>query len=855
MKVMIRLLSMLTLALCLAACSDDIEKEFRPSGSIEEEEGTLVSVFTLKVETAGNEENVEGTRNVTFHISAPARDIDLTFSGSLSPELTLGPLGKRILLNCRLRLDDVSIPDGEYYLVITGDNLPDYGAFKIKVLDRTITEIGRSTYHYNFLKGEGTQENPYQIADVSQFSSFMNDLYHDPDHGLGLYFIQTGDISLLWDNSDGVVGVTTFQGCYDGNGHSITSMEWQKVSHKYPDCSDTNIGLFRTLCNATVKNLTITEAKFVDIARNGGMLAGCAFGCNTLENLHIQGNISGKGEYIGGVVGFVQGTMNVSGVTVEKGSEVWGHGSNTGGFFGYFEPSGDSSVKGIECRATVMGADNVGGLCGMGRSTRSVTVEDVKFDGYVNGTVNVGGLFGYLESLTVHNVQVGCSDYVVVRGLENVGGIAGRMTNATLSDTQAFDFAKGKDGVLVIPAPGRFKSSCHADVYADKVVGGLAGYALNSKLLHISSSAGVESAGERVGGLVGYMEDTNNESRFEDCTFTGTLVSPSSNCVGGIVGYFSSTDGGLFLDCVNYSSISGANCTAGICGYLLKDHNNNSGARNLLDLTWAVNAGNVSGANNVGGIVGEAYFPTSNHNHYDKMDYEIEMAYCMNAAQVIAAGGDSEQGLGGIVGRTGVVTYIYRCANHGLVEAHGKLHAVGGIIGRIGRDSSAFDGVYYNTLVTECVNTGTVNSTNRDPRLGGIGGYGEESAGTENGITWSRNSGHILADQKDDTGGILGCTDTSTVVKGNFNCGKVDHGNAILGTHKSLTGGLISLNYYLEGTGGTWPSSGTTGLSKSKYTEKGYYHGWDFDKVWEMTSDGPNLRYNYWRDPASASIE
>ncbi len=745
-----------TISLLITGCSKDNTPEFEPTGTIEEEDGEQVSVFNLNI---GTDDDLTGTHEVTFHITALRLETYYSFPGTIRVDKVVSGNISDFALRCRMKLRDFDVPDGDYFISITGESLPNFGAFKIKLFDRTITQLQRSTYAYNGLNGEGTKEKPYLIGNPYDFDAFIIHLHGDPDHGYGLYFRQTNDID-LWDRTDGVVGVAPFQGTYDGNGHTLSRPRWKQPSKKYPDSGVSEIGLFKTLCSATVRDLTITEAEFTNISRNGGILAGCAKGSVTLENIHVQGKVNVIGENAGGLIGYANGGVTVTGASVEN----------------------ESSVS---------------ALC-------------------------------------------------------NAGGFIGRMENVTVTDSQSFDFQKNSAGVFEIPGPGTFTSSCNATVTSEIAAGGITGFAKNSKILHISSSASV-SAKQQLGGIVGYLEDTDNSSRLEDCTFTGKIEAPSAECVGGIAGYINTLNGGRLQDCVTYSSITGGNTTGGIIGYIIKSHDANEGAKNLIEVQWTANASRVEGGNNVGGIVGEIYYPHG-YNLIDK--YEINIANSVNVGELIARGGDSEQGLGGIVGRTGVLTQIYASANHGKIEARGKLHGVGGIVGRLGRDYTANqEYICYNTKVIECINTGDISATNRDPRIGGIAGYGEEGDYQTNGIWNSRNSGTITADQNDDTGGILGCTDRETTLTHNFNNGKIEHGNVILGTHKFNCEANCFNNFYLEGTGKTWPSYAGHALSAKQITDKSKYNKWDFDTIWEMTSDGPNLRNNKWRNPASAVIK
>ncbi len=792
MKLLKKIFAFIFILLFIAGCSDEPGQLTSGSG-IEEVDGETFSVFNLDSNT---DAEITGTHEVMFHISNLKLEKDFSFPGTITGERNFSGGMAGIRIRCRLLLKDFDVPNGEYFISISGEGIPALGAFKIRVLNKTITAVGRSAYQYTDLNGEGTLESPYQVGSANEFEKFISMLHSDPDHGYGIYFAQTADISFE-TLIDGVAGVAPFQGTYDGQGHKLEGLQWRERSSKYEDSGDRGIGLFTTICNATVRNLNITRVEFSHISQMGGFLAGIAKGKNTLENISAEGVLSVRGDYAGGLIGYVQGTLTASGITI-------------------------------------------------GNSTS------------ISGINYTGGLFGYLENgnVSLNNVEMGESTAMEVIGREYVGGIAGFMVKSTLSGTQIFDFATNSAGVMEIPAPDGFASSYGGMVYGGNKVGGLVGYAHDSKLLQLASSAFIDADGEDVGGVVGYFEDASNVGLIEDCIFNGKITPHFNKNTGGIVGQFRSANGGRIQDCVNYSSFVGGDRTGGICGYLYKEHNTASGTKNLVQVSWAVNAGKVEGRGNVGGIIGEAHLLDDNKQYSYIMTYEIDINSCMNAGDVIAFGGDSGKDLGGIAGRSGALTQFYACANHGTIEVQGKLHAAGGIVGCAGRNYGHEERDFYNTKVIECINTGTMNATDKSAWIGGIAGYAEEGTGNTNGIWSCRNSGTITANQNDDTGGILGYIDWDSVLSGCFNNGRVEHGNAILGTHKVFGLGtwLDPKCYYLEGSGKSWPSDHTFSIPQSQIADASKYVGYDFTTIWEITPDGPNLRRNKWRDPASAII-
>ena len=127
-----RFLSCVVILLVAISCSDDIAEETNPTGSVEEENGELISVFNLCADG-----ELTGTHTVIFHVSAPQLDAYYSFTGTITPERGVTVNGRDITLLCRLNLKDFKIPDGDYFISISGENLPNLGTHKVRFFDNT----------------------------------------------------------------------------------------------------------------------------------------------------------------------------------------------------------------------------------------------------------------------------------------------------------------------------------------------------------------------------------------------------------------------------------------------------------------------------------------------------------------------------------------------------------------------------------------------------------------------------------------------------------------------------------------------------------------------------------------------
>jgi hypothetical protein len=154
----------------------------------------------------------------------------------------------------------------------------------------------------SFAGGDGSQDNPYKIANAGQLALMAkNGRYLAKGGGIAdsEYFELTGDIDLggkEWIS----LGYAKFHGHFDGNGHIIRNMRQSKISE---DHDLFNLGLFDFI-GGEVRNLGIENASVY--ASPGysfmtGILSSTARG-GVIENCYTTGESSGSG-FIGIMAG------------------------------------------------------------------------------------------------------------------------------------------------------------------------------------------------------------------------------------------------------------------------------------------------------------------------------------------------------------------------------------------------------------------------------------------------------------------------------------------------------------------------------------------------------------------------
>ena len=178
---------------------------------------------------------------------------------------------------------------------------------------------------------------------------------------------------------------STFQGIFDGNGHSISGL--------YMSTSSTNQGMFGVLgTGAKIKNFTLNNSYFSNSANEG-------FGT-------IAGSVTGTDVEISGV------TCNA---TIAGGTTI-----KVGGFVG--------QVATVNAKLTMTD-------CILGNSA------SINVSGSSNAK-HVGGMIGYVGINTVEVELTNCTNNAQITARTNIGGMIGYFLNATTTLTRCTNSGK-----------------------------------------------------------------------------------------------------------------------------------------------------------------------------------------------------------------------------------------------------------------------------------------------------------------------------------------------------------------------------------------------------------------------------
>jgi hypothetical protein len=200
-----------------------------------------------------------------------------------------------------------------------------------------------------FAGGDGSPNNPYQIATAGQLNEVRN--YLDK------HFILTADINLdvaPYNTGKGwkPIGnnISSFDGNVNGNGHTIDGLFINRPSTDY-------VGLFRITNGATIESVGLTNVDVTGDEYVGG-LVGLNFDNSFITNSYATGNVTGT-EDVGGLVGVNAESSSI--LDSYATGSVTGDGVN-GGLVGL---NWNSSITSSYATGSVTGKSFVGGFLGI----------------------------------------------------------------------------------------------------------------------------------------------------------------------------------------------------------------------------------------------------------------------------------------------------------------------------------------------------------------------------------------------------------------------------------------------------------------------------------------------------------
>ena len=512
--------------------------------------------------------------------------------------------------------------------------------------------------------GSGTQMDPYIVSDCVQLDAISSNLSASykiiPTSG------NTIDCAGINFQPIGMNVEGGFTGTLDGNNVTVENLVINQ-----PVIA--NVGLFSSVYEATIKNLTLS-AGTVTGEYQVGSFVGMVSGGVTLQNLSSDLAVSAVDDYDeAGIVGYANindgassvfsnltytgtvdtpegnlggiiGQLNVSNpdtlVTID-------HATVTGGFIGVSKGGDSVDVGGIVGEALV-DVESDGGQAGLiiSNATVSSTISTT------SNSYQVGGLIGQLQADSEYGNGVvnliGNNVTSNVSGGSSIGGFIGA--------AGVYDY----NGGMTLLIDQDTSSGTITSTYSN-VSGGI-GYAnlyiqsdsVNQIKITNSSVSGTVTGDGFVGGFIGGTQGegpgiTVNSSSGQG---SGGLVMQNDNSSASIIGNVSDDNayytGGLagYLWCYSNNSANPAGCSIassyatgsvssyGAVGGLV------GGAQGDVSIVDAYATGDVTGDTNVGGLIGYASWDGGE-------SMTIDRTY---AASRVTSTGDSISDIGGWIG-------------------------------------------------------------------------------------------------------------------------------------------------------------------------------------------------------------
>lgn len=424
----------------------------------------------------------------------------------------------------------------------------------IQILAETGADVWDGTTASGFAGGDGSAEQPYEIATGAQLA-YLSEQVNSGETYVGRHFVLTAHLNLNnrdWAPIGGSYG--SFQGFFDGAGHTVSNY---RTLGKQGDTVYYRQGLFGIVQDGVLKNLTVSNVKITDSANAAtahyvGGLAGMIYDNVRVENCHVRNVTITVGVYsAGGLAGSITSDATAP-------DPVTG-----GGLFGCTAQNIAIAPDGVMGKA-----GNYGGLVGNISSIKvgdSYTLENCSASGSITTALStgwdgsdwggIGGLVGFMiggsfdsdtgdvdknREFLIRNCHADVS--VNAPNLGSVGGLFGEASILTMEDSSASGAVSGK-----------------------WAVGGLLGVGTASELRGCHATGSVTASDWHVGGLVGQGQ----KATLDHCFATGNVTSSHSanfdSRVGGLLG---NGYGGTVTDCYALGDVNGVMSVGGLVGWV-----------------------------------------------------------------------------------------------------------------------------------------------------------------------------------------------------------------------------------------------------------------------------------------------
>ena len=333
---------------------------------------------------------------------------------------------------------------------------------------------------------------------------------------------------------------------------------------------------------------------------------------NAIKNLAIsnKGNVTGSGDYVGGVVGKLDSPSVLSAEDSDKGAiagtftndgQVSGN-EYVGGSLGYVGSSVVITAKDVDTLFVNKGqvvangyyaGGSIGLLLGTIQGVSTTATVNFQNDGDVKASGFVGGSIGVLAGPVSYAQFVNSSTSLTIAAVNSVGGSVGFIGMPTPLQTELGDGFVTKDVVI---------ENTHFEA------GGTLTVNPTPETISAASSGKNATGWGGVGGAIGVIGEQLKGWTNNTYYAMGNVIASGVNNVGGVVGLIRADNIQIGHMLAYNTKVSGANNVGGIVGATI-------GAGTVIDSAYAVE-GEFSGDSNVGGIIGLAQAGTNASTSY-----------------------------------------------------------------------------------------------------------------------------------------------------------------------------------------------------------------------------------------------
>ncbi|MBR4775508.1 MAG: hypothetical protein IK008_05380 [Bacteroidales bacterium] len=682
--------------------------------------------------------------------------------------------------------EDIPLPNGTKVSVYALDADNEAYGFQIPISgDKTVMQGKMNSFGghataltlslQDFVAGDGTQGNPYLIANARQLNNMHNSGVLAAGETKYFRLLEDIDASSI-TNWAPLNAASPFDKAmdFDGDGHSISHLT----------STGANYASFTGVLNGLLHDVTFDGATVNHTSKIGvvGGFVGTTNVVGNCTNVHVKNSsVSGSSNWVGGFAAEINTTGTLKGCSVEN-TSIAANTSHMGGFTAIVRAQNakleDCYVKNLTLtyNTTPAAKQGLGGFVGC--TTANATFDGCHVDGPMNISatadvttdqrVYVGGFIGYIASdkPSFEDCYVEGPD-VSISGKAETGGFVGfndksagyencRVTNSSVSGIYHLGGFMGYGGISGgYEVPSIFKeckvqnvsvnqtnTAGSGSIYTGGFAGGVA-QALSFIDCEVTGTAvtATQSAMQNVGGFVGCTLYAG--SNYQGCTVTGS-VTAKANSVGGFVGWAYVPD--AYKDCSSAASVTvtgNTQKTGGFVGYA-----SGAAAFTGCSATGDVNTEYVY----AGGFVGQAENASFTACHYA-------------GGTLASSASGSSAGCGGFVGfvHTGVSLVGCYVQNASVsVPAGGR---TGGFVGQLGYNSTGAN----DLTVTDCYVQNT--SVSGGQYTGGFVGvqYGDISRSYVSGGSATANANSCAGFSAFvNNGNLEYCYTTASVVGGNY---------------------------------------------------------------------------------------